>query len=101
MSVEFQDFSIQVKKAVEDKALQWLEKASGEIEAQVSRNSRVDTGQLRGSWKHIVDEVEMKATIGSPLENAIWEEFGKKILCRIKIGQNRLSFCGKYGIIYL
>lgn len=76
MSVEFQDFSIQVKKAVDDAAIKFLEEAASEIESQAQRNSRVDTGQLKGSWKHIVDVGDMKATIGSPLENAIWEEFG-------------------------
>ena len=76
MPVEFQDFSIQVKKAVDDAAIKFLEEAASEIESQAKRNSRVDTGQLKGSWKHIVDESDMKATVGSPLENAIWEEFG-------------------------
>lgn len=76
MSVEFQDFSIQVKEAVEDAALQWLEEAASEIESQAKRNSRVDTGQLKGSWRHEVDTGEKKATVGSGLENAIWEEFG-------------------------
>ena len=76
MSVEFQDFSIQVKDAVEDAAIKFLEEAASEIESQAKRNSRVDTGQLKGSWDHKVDNGAMKATIGSPLENAIWEEFG-------------------------
>ena len=74
--VEFEDFSIQVKKAIEEKALKFLEEAASEVESQARRNSRVDTGQLKGSWTHIVDEAAQKATIGSPLENAIWEEFG-------------------------
>lgn len=74
--VEFEDFSIQVKKAIEEKALKFLEEAASEVESQARRNSRVDTGQLKGSWTHVVDESAQKATIGSPLENAIWEEFG-------------------------
>jgi len=74
--VEFEDFSIQVKNAIEEKALKFLEEAASEVESQARRNSRVDTGQLKGSWSHIVDEFAQKATIGSPLENAIWEEFG-------------------------
>lgn len=74
--VEFEDFSIQVKKAIEEKALKFLELAASEIQTQAARTSRVDTGQLKGSWTHIVDEAAQKATIGSPLENAIWEEFG-------------------------
>ena len=74
--VEFEDFSIQVKNAIEEKALKFLEEAASEVESQARRNSRVDTGQLKGSWTHVVDESAQKATIGSPLENAIWEEFG-------------------------
>lgn len=76
MSVELQDFSIQVKNAMEDKAIAFLEEAASEIESAAKRNSRVDTGQLKGSWTHLVDESALEATIGSPLENAIWEEFG-------------------------
>lgn len=76
MSVEFQDFSIQVKEALDEKAVAFLYEAAGELKTQAARNSRVDTGQLKGSWDYKVDESDKKATIGSPLENAIWEEFG-------------------------
>lgn len=76
MSVEFQDFSVQVKEAVGEKAAQFIEEAAGEIESAARRNSRVDTGQLKGSWDHQVNESAQKVTIGSPLQNAIWEEFG-------------------------
>ena len=74
--VEFEDFSIKVMEALDDTALRFLEEAASEIESQAQRNSRKDTGQLKGSWAHIVDDGKMEATIGSPLENAIWEEFG-------------------------
>lgn len=99
--VEFTDFSIKVKEAVEEAALQWLEESANEVKSAAQRNSRVDTGQLKGSWDYKVDTSKKEAKVGSPLENAIWEEFGKKILCRIKIGQNRLSFMGKYGKMFL
>ena len=36
----------------------------------------VDTGDLKGSWTYEVDESTGTATVGSPLENAIWNEFG-------------------------
>lgn len=75
-SVKFEDYSIKVKNAIADKVFSFLEEAASEIESAARRNSRVDTGQLKGSWKYVVDEAEQKATIGSPLENAIWEEFG-------------------------
>lgn len=76
MSVEFQDFSVQVKAAIDDAALAFLEEAASEVESAARRNSRVDTGQLKGSWAHAVDASSQTATIGSPLENAIWEEYG-------------------------
>lgn len=76
MPVQFEDFSIQVKAVLDDKALQFLEEAASEIEKAARRNSRVDSGQLKGSWTHLTDDSAFEATIGSPLENAIWEEFG-------------------------
>lgn len=76
MSVQFQDFSIQVKAALDDAAEQFLEEASSEIQSAAARNSRVDTGQLKGSWSYKVDMGAYESQIGSPLENAIWEEFG-------------------------
>lgn len=54
----------------------WLEEASGELEAEIARLSRVDTGQTKDSYKHVVDTERKEAYIGSNLENAIWEEFG-------------------------
>lgn len=75
--LEFEDYSIKVKDAIEDACLQWLEEASGELEAQAKRNqTRVDTGQTKGGWTHKVDGSAKQATVGNPLENAIWEEFG-------------------------
>lgn len=76
MAVEFEDFSLQIKAALDDKALAFLEEAASEIESAAKRYSRADSGQLKGSWTHLVDESAGEATIGSPLENAIWEEFG-------------------------
>lgn len=76
MAVEFKDYSIQVIDALEERAILFLSEAAGEVESQTKRNSRVDSGQTKGSWQHVVDESKFEAVIGSPLENAIWEEFG-------------------------
>lgn len=76
MSIEFEDNSVEVKEAVNDAIIAWLYEAAGELETQVKRNTPVDTGQLKGSWDYTVDEGELKATVGSPSENAIWNEFG-------------------------
>ena len=74
MSVEFHDYSIKVKAALDEKTAQFLEEAASEVESAARRYSRVRSGQLKGSWTHIVDGKE--ASIGSPLQNAIWEEYG-------------------------
>ena len=74
MSVEFHDYSLQVKAELDEKAAQFLEEAASEVESAARRNSRVRSGQLKGSWTHIVEGNE--ATTGSPLQNAIWEEYG-------------------------
>lgn len=76
MPVQFIDNSIKVKAALNDATIAWLYEAAGEIESAAKRNSRVDTSDLKTSWKHKVDESKGQATIGSPLQNAIWEEYG-------------------------
>ena len=76
MSVEFTDNSARVKDALNDAVIAYLYEAGGELEAQVKRNTRVGSGQLKNSWNYRVDESKGETVIGSPLENAIWEEFG-------------------------
>jgi HK97 gp10 family phage protein len=74
--VHFEDYSMEVEGALNDAVIAFLHEAAGEMEAQVKRNTPVDTGQLKGSWEYKVDENKGEAVIGSPLENAIWNEFG-------------------------
>lgn len=74
--VEFHDYSIKVKDAINDKINASLEAAAGELESQVKRNSRVRTGRTKNSFRHKVDRTTHTATIGSSYQNAIWEEFG-------------------------
>ncbi len=76
MEIQFKDNSVKVKAAFSEAARAFLEEASGELESQVKRNTRVDTGQTRRSWDHAVDREAQEAVVGNPLENAIWEEFG-------------------------
>lgn len=76
MAVEFHNFSVKCKDVISDKALQFLEEASGEIESTASSNTPVDTGQLKGAWSHRVDESKYEAVIGNPLEYSIWIEYG-------------------------
>lgn len=74
--VEFIDNRVVVKRALEDAVGKYLIEASGELVGKSARNSRVKSGQTKGSYKANVDENNGTAYIGSDLENAIWEEFG-------------------------
>lgn len=78
-NIDFQDFSVQVKEAIEDAAIAWLHEATGELEAQIKRETP-DRGrwftELEQSWQHTVDEGKMEGTVGSRLERALWSEFG-------------------------
>lgn len=77
MSVEFIDNRIQCQNALEEAGIAYLHEAAGEIESQTKHNSRVGkTGQTKNAWTYVVDESKLEATVGNPLENAIWEEFG-------------------------
>lgn len=82
-NIVFENNSIQVMNVIKETAIAWLNEASGEIITQVTRNydaaGRVDTGETKGSFSHKIDEEELKSTIGSDKENAIWEEYGTGI----------------------
>lgn len=73
---KFEDNRIECKEAISDAMTAFLYEIGGEFASQTARNSREKTGQTKGSWDYVVDESEFTVTIGSPLKNAIWEEFG-------------------------
>lgn len=77
--VQFEDYSIHVKGAINDAVIAFLEEAGGELEARTKRNCAVQTGQTAGSFQYVVDEDELACHVGSDYENAIWEEFGTGI----------------------
>ncbi len=89
MSVKFEDFTITVQGAIDDKINAVLEECAGELESQVKRNTRVDTGQTKNSFRHFVDNASNIAYIGSNSENSIWEEFGT--------GEHALAGNGRKG----
>ena len=74
--VIFEDYTIKVQALIDNRINAVLEECAGELESQVKRNSRVDTGKTKNSFTHKIDDAEHVAYIGSPDENAIWEEFG-------------------------
>lgn len=81
MEVKFTDNSVRVLSKMTDITEGVLEEVMGELESQVKRNTpvgRVHGGELKNSWTHHVlqDGDEYTAILGSPLERALWVEFG-------------------------
>lgn len=79
MAVEFQDFSFEVKAALNDTSIAWLHEWASEITSHAQRHCSTDqeySSQLRESYSNVVDEAKGEAQIGSPLEQAYWEEWG-------------------------
>ena len=74
--IEFENNTDEIIEEMRQKALAWLEEAGGDIRSQAATNSRRASGETAGSFQHKVDEESMVCSIGSSLENAVWEEFG-------------------------
>ena len=77
--VDFKDFSINVKVALNDTTKKWLLETANEVTAQAQRNCAMadDAGKrLKGSYANNVDADNGTATVGTPLEEGYWEEFG-------------------------
>lgn len=80
--VEFKDFSFNVKAALNETTIAWLHETANEITSQAKRGTSLEgwtsdeRTQLRDSYRPEVDEEEGVATIGTPLEQGYWEEFG-------------------------
>lgn len=78
-NVEFKDYSMQCKAALDDETIAWLHTWGPEVAAQAARNCTMegDLGkQLRGSYDSTVDESKGEALAGTPMEAGYWEEFG-------------------------
>lgn len=76
MSVEFIDNSEEVKSAMHDALIRALEKIGMTAEKYAKRLCPVDTGNLRNSITHTVDEQEPAAIIGTNNEYAAYVELG-------------------------
>lgn len=77
--VEFKDFSIEVAEALDETTIAWLYEAANEVTAQAQRTCVMedDVGKrLKGSYDNNVDESKGMATVGTPLEEGYWEEWG-------------------------
>jgi multimeric flavodoxin WrbA len=79
MPVEFHDYSVQVREAMDDAVVSFLHEAASELKSQAQRKTKVGKvsgGKTKGAWDYVVDEADLKATVGNTEENAIWEELG-------------------------
>lgn len=74
MTVEFKDNSVAARGYVDKAVTAFLHEVAGEIVARTVAGCRRDTGQTAGSFDYIVEGDT--AYVGSPLENAVWEELG-------------------------
>lgn len=70
------DNSVKVKREMNDAIISWLYEVGGELVAKTQSLTPIDTGQLKGSWEYRVNESDLEVKVGSPLQNAIWNEFG-------------------------
>lgn len=78
IDIKFKNNCTIVSAEMEREILNFLEEAGAELESQTMQNSRVDTGETKGSYGHAVVKKNggAEVQVGSNLENAIWEEYG-------------------------
>ena len=76
MSVTIQDHSAEVSAEIKAALLRGLEKCGLTAEGYAKKLCPVDTGNLRNSITHTVDEEEPAAYIGTNVEYAPYQELG-------------------------
>lgn len=76
MSVEIQDNSKEISAAIKEALLRGLEKCGLVAEGYAKKLCPVDTGNLRNSITHAVDEQEPAAIVGTNNEYAAYVELG-------------------------
>ena len=81
---DLKDNRAEVYQSLDNAIEIFLNEACGELQGQIVRNTRVDTGQLKASWQYVIED--NIGYVGSELENAIWEEFGTGIHAEVVDG---------------
>ena len=76
MSVEIRDNSKEVSEAIKSALLKGLETCGLLAEGYAKKLAPVDTGNLRNSITHDVDDGEPSAYIGTNVEYATYQELG-------------------------
>lgn len=74
--VVFNDYSADVLEAMHDAVVQALERCGEQAEGYAKDLAHVDTGNLRNSITHQVDEGESTVYIGTDVDYAIYQELG-------------------------
>lgn len=77
--VEFQDFSLEVKAAIDSVTIGWMHDWANEIVSQAARNCAMDGElgqQLAGSYYYDADDSKGIARVGTRMEAGYWEEYG-------------------------
>ena len=82
MSIEITDNSKEVSAAIEAAILRGLEKCGLVAEGYAKKLCPVDTGNLRNSITHMVDEQEPAAIIGTDSEYGAYVELGTGIYAK-------------------
>lgn len=76
ISVEFKNYAPDVKQALKEACLRALERIGSQAEGYAFDLAPDDTGNLKNSLTHSVDEDELSVTIGTPNEYAVYVEMG-------------------------
>lgn len=76
MSKSYKSYKKNVLKAIEQAEKRILEAIGIFVEGETIVRTPVDTGNLKGSYNHKVDESAKSVTIGSPIEYALFVEKG-------------------------
>lgn len=75
-SVSLTDRSEEVIKAMKDQVNDWLDLIGEDAASTAADKAPVDTGRLKNSISHAVDESEPAVYIGTNVEYAPYQEFG-------------------------
>lgn len=76
ISVKFDDHKEEVLAEAKDKIIDWLNGIGQDAASTAANKAPVDTGNLKNSISHSVDEENKCVYIGTNVDYAIYHEFG-------------------------
>lgn len=79
MNIEIKDNSAECLAALKEACIKALEESGMVAEGYAKKAVAVDTGNLRNSITHIVDEDDLSVIIGTDVEYGIYQELGTGI----------------------